>query len=315
MVCCFGLWKATGRMKRVVAVVLNWNGLDDTLECLESLRGSDYIALETVVVDNGSEDGSCAAIRERFPEVRLIENGRNLGFVKGNNVGLSAALEYGADLVLVLNNDTILETGCVAELVRVMERDASIGIVGPLMRRTLQPDLVDMGGDFDFWTGAVRLHRFVPGMEDDGIRLMGYVWGCGLMTRAEVLRSVGLFDERYVAYFEDADFCMRARTAGYRTVVATRARMVHKVGRSGERRFLWQTYMRLRNHVFFFLSYARPLQWITLVPALCLYQIPLMLLRTARLYLARQLMPRYQGRRISLWYRHKSRKTPEDDRA
>jgi GT2 family glycosyltransferase len=302
-------------LKRVVAVVLNWNGLDDTLECLESLRGNDYTALETIVVDNGSEDGSCTAIREHFPEVHVIENDRNLGFVKGNNIGLTAGLERGADFLLVLNNDTILETDCVTELVKVMERDGSIGVVGPLMRRTLQPDLVDMGGDFNFWTGAVRLYHLVPGMEGDGIWPMGYVWGCGLMTRAEVLKSVGLFDGRYVAYYEDADFCMRARAAGYRTVVATRAWMVHKVGRSGEKRFLWQTYMRLRNHVFFFLSYARPLQLITLVPALCLYQIPTTLLRTARLYLARQLMPRYRDRQISLWYRRKSRKTSRDRRA
>ena len=286
-----------------MAIVLNWNGLDDTLECLESLWRSDYPNLEVIVVDNGSEDGSCPAIREHFPDVYMIENGRNLGFVRGNNIGLAAALERGADLLLILNNDTMLEPDCVTELVKAIERDETIGIVGPLMQRTLRPDLVDMGGDFDFWTGTVILRHFASGLEGDGIQSIGYVWGCGLMTRAEVLRSVGFFDERYIAYYEDADFCMRARALGYRTVVATRARMVHKVGRSGEKRFLWQTYMRLRNHVFFFLSYARPPQLITLVPALCLYQVPLMLLRTARLYLARKLMPRYRDRPISLWYR------------
>ena len=286
-----------------MAIVLNWNGLDDTLECLESLCRSDYPNLEVIVVDNGSEDGSSPAIREHFPDVYMIENGRNLGFVRGNNIGLAAALERGADLLLILNNDTMLEPDCVTELVKAIERDETIGIVGPLMQRTLRPDLVDMGGDFDFWTGTVILRHFASGLEGDGIQPIGYVWGCGLMTRAEVLHSVGFFDERYIAYYEDADFCMRATALGYRTVVATRAWMVHKVGRSGEKRFLWQTYMRLRNHVFFFLSYARPPQLITLVPALCLYQVPLMLLRTARLYLARKLMPRYRDRPISLWYR------------
>jgi GT2 family glycosyltransferase len=290
-------------LKRVLAIVLNWNGLDDTLECLESLRQSDYPDFGAIVVDNGSEDGSCPAIREHFPEVHVIENGHNLGFVRGNNIGLTAALERGAELLLVLNNDTVLEPDCVTEMVRAMESDEIIGIVGPLMQRTLRPDLVDMGGVFDFWTGTVILHQFVSGREGDGVQPIGYVWGCGLMTRAEVLRSVGFFDERYIAYYEDADFCMRAGALGYRTVVATRAWMVHKVGRSGEKRFLWQTYMRLRNHALFFLSYAHPLQLITLVPALCLYQIPLMLLRTARLYLARKLMPRYRDRPISLWYR------------
>jgi GT2 family glycosyltransferase len=275
------------------------------LECLESLRRSDYPGLTFIVVDNGSTDGSAARIRERFPEVRIIANPRNLGFVGGNNVGLAAALDSDSDLVFVLNNDTILRPDCISELVRALRSDPSVGIVGPLMQRTIRPDLVDMGGDFDFWTGAVRLRRYAEGETVQQVLPVDYVWGCGLMVRADVLRAVGLFDPRYGAYFEDADFCMRARTQGYRTAVATKARMVHKVGRSGEKRFAWQTYMRLRNHLLFFLSYARPVQYPVLVPALLFYQAPAILVRTARLYLARKLMPRYRDRPISLWYRGK----------
>lgn len=301
--------KTTPILKKVVAIVLNWNGLIDTLECLESLQQSDYPHLEIIVVDNGSEDDSCVTIKEKFPKVYLIENERNLGFVRGNNIGMKAGLEHQTDLLLLLNNDTILEPDCVSEMVRAIESDSAIGIAGPLMQRTLQPDIVDMGGDFNFWTGSVLLWRFDSYPEKGDIRPIDYVWGCGFMIRAEVLRTVGYFDERYVAYFEDADFCMRARASGYKTVVATKARMVHKVGRSGEKRFLWQTYMRLRNHLLFFLSYARSYQLITLVPALCLYQVPWMLLQTGRLYLARKLMPRYRDRRISLWYRHRHPKT------
>ena len=292
-------------MEKVVVVVLSWNGLEDTLECLKSLCQSDYPNLEIVVVDNGSEDGSCAVIAELFPQVTLIANSRNLCFVRGNNIGLDAGLRMHADLLLLLNNDTVVEPDCISELVRALGQDEAIGIVGPLMQRTLRPDLIDMGGDFDFWTGAVILRHFVPAMECNGLFPISYVWGCGLMVRREVLERVGLLDERYIAYYEDADFCMRARALGYGTAVATRARMLHKVGRSGERRFLWQTYMRLRNHILFFVSYARPYQLFTLVPALVVYQIPVMLLRTARLYLARKLMPRYKQRPISLWYRAK----------
>ena len=290
-------------MKKVVVVVLSWNGLEDTLECLESLRCSDYPNTEMVVVDNGSEDGSCAVIRERYPGVTLIANEKNLGFVRGNNIGLEHGMGRGADLLLLLNNDTVVAPDCISELVAAIERDRATGIVGPLMQRTLRPDLVDMGGDFDFWTGTVILRHFVAGMEGDGLYPITYVWGCGLMVRRDVLERVGLLDERYVAYFEDADFCKRAWAMGFATAVATRARMVHKIGRSGEKRFLWQTYMRMRNHVLFFVSYAKPYQLPTLVPALIFYQVPAMLLRTARLYLARKIMPRYWDRPISLWYR------------
>ena len=293
----------TDTAKKVAVVVLNWNGLAETIECLESLHQSDYPRLEVIVVDNGSTDGSCPAIKERFPDVCLIENQSNWGFVRGNNRGMADGLERGADLLFVLNNDTILRPDCITELVNAIEGDPTIGIVGPLMQRTLRPDLVDMGGDFNFWTGDVRLRHFVLSIGGGDVQPIDYVWGCGLMVRAEVVQSIGLFAERYGAYYEDADFCMRARAVGYRTVVATRAWMVHKVGRSGEKRFLWQTHMRLRNHVLFFLSHARPHHYLSLVPALFLYQIPLMLVRAARLYLARKLMPRYQDRPISLWYR------------
>ena len=287
----------------VAVIVLNWNGREDTLECLQSLRRSDCPATSVIVVDNGSADGSVRAVRDLFPEIRIIENGRNLGFVGGNNVGLRAALAQGADLVFVLNNDTVLHPTCISELVRALDQDPAVGIVGPLMQRTIRPDLVDMGGNFDFRLGSVHLLRFIEGETPSGLLPIDYVWGCGLMVRAEVLQSVGLFDPRYGAYYEDADFCMRARAHGYRTAVATQARMVHKIGRSGEKRFAWQTAMRLRNHLLFFLSYAQPRQYPLLVPALLLFQFPSMCVRTARLYLARKLMPRYRDRPISLWYR------------
>ncbi len=215
-------------MRKVIAVVLNWNGLEDTLQCLRSLRRSDYPNLKIIVVDNGSDDGSCPAIKKHFPEVVLIENGRNLGFVRGNNIGLVAGLERGADLLFVLNNDTVLSPDCISELVKAIQQDETIGIVGPLMRRTLRPELVDMGGDFNFWTGTVILRHFTPNDRRLTTQPIDYVWGCGLMVRAEVLHVVGFFDERYVAYYEDADFCMRARALGYQTVVATRACMLKK---------------------------------------------------------------------------------------
>lgn len=294
-------------MKRVAAIVLNWNGLDDTVECLESLRLNDYPCLEIIVVDNGSVDRSVEVIRERFPEVHVIENGRNLGFVKGNNIGLLAALERGAELLVLLNNDTVLRPDCIRELVEALHRDESIGVSGPLMQRTLHSNLIEMGGDFNFWTGLVHLRYFDPAVQDEGIQYIDYVWGCGLMVRAEVLAKVGLLDERYTAYYEDADFCKRARIGGYRTVVATRAWMVHKWGRSGEKRFVWQTYLRLRNHWLFFLRYARPYQWVTLLPALTFYYTPDLFLQTVRVYVARKVMPRYRDRSISLWFRPPTR--------
>ncbi|MGQ9627043.1 MAG: glycosyltransferase family 2 protein [Anaerolineae bacterium] len=297
--------KANEFWPRVAVIVLNWNGLEDTLECLESLRRLDYPNYEVILVDNGSADGSPEVIRKHFPEVKIIENRANLGFVAGNNVGMAFALMDGADCIFLLNNDTHVDENCLRELARAAKSSPEIGIVGPLMHRIFQPEITDMGGDFNFWTGSVRLRRF--NRKGEKLQPIDYVWGCGFFVKAEVLREIGLFDPCYVAYFEDADFCMRARARGYRTVVATNAQMWHKIGRSGEKRFLWQTYMRLRNHFHFFLSHARPYHYLTLIPALLFYQMPMFLIRSLRLYLARKLMPKYRDRPISLWYREQTR--------
>lgn len=288
---------------KVSIIVLNWNGLEDTIECLESLRRLSYPNYDVIVVDNGSEDGSPRVIRKRFPEVILIENEANLGFVRGNNVGMAQALQDGADYLFLLNNDTYVDEDCLTELARVAASDPSIGVVGPLMQRHFQPSIIDMGGDFDFWTGNVHLRRFNEQLDGADMLPIDYVWGCGFFVKAQVVREVGLFDPKYVAYYEDAAFCMRARAKGYRTIVALKAHIWHKIGRCGEKRFLWQSYMRIRNHILFFLTHARLYQYIALLPALFLYQVPMLLFRTLRLYFARKVMPKYRDRPISLWYR------------
>lgn len=130
-----------GELPLVYVLILNWNRRDDTVECLESLRAVKFPRLATVVVDNGSTDGSVCHIRDHFPEVTVIENRVNLGFAGGNNVGIQYALKMGADAVLLLNNDTIVAPDFVDELVRVCATDPRIGMCGSTIlyysRRTL----------------------------------------------------------------------------------------------------------------------------------------------------------------------------------
>src|SRR5436190_7401977 len=114
----------------VAVIVLNWNGRDDTLACLESLAGLNYDNFQVMVVDNGSTDGSVGAIRPRFPGVEIIETGRNLGFAEGNNVGIRLALDRGMDYVFLLNNDTVVDPSLLSELVAAAERCPEGGIFG-----------------------------------------------------------------------------------------------------------------------------------------------------------------------------------------
>jgi GT2 family glycosyltransferase len=223
-------------------------------------------------------------------------------------------LEHGAGWILLLNNDVIMEPGALAEMIRVGEETPDTGIVGPAMQRTLRPDLIDLGGDLDFRWGRVLLRQYAPSLNGHDKLPVDYVWGCTLMARRAVFERIGGLEPVYVAYFEDAELCLRAARLGYRTVTALRARVVHQVGRSGEKRFAWQTYLRMRNHALFFLRLGKSRHWPTLIPALILVQLPLIFVRSVRVYLARKIRRRkYADRPITLWgYNgHVQRPTPK----
>lgn len=296
----------------VAVVVVTWNGVEDTLHCLTALRRLRTPGVAVVLVDNASRDGTPATVRRYFPEVAVIENATNRGYVEANNQGIAWALAAGAEWVLLLNNDVTLAPDALDEMLAVSEEAPGAGILGPRMQRTLRPDIVDLGGDLDFTWGNVRLRRYEPWMADRRWLPVDYVWGCVLLARAEVFRQVGLLDPVYVAYFEDADLCVRARKAGFRTVVALRADSTHKVGGAGEKRFLWQTAYRLRNHALFFLRATAGWQRLTLIPALLGYHFPFILLQSTRAYLARRLRRRkYAARPITLWGYERALEPPE----
>ncbi|MDH3197257.1 MAG: glycosyltransferase family 2 protein [Candidatus Krumholzibacteria bacterium] len=254
---------------RVVVIVLTWNGRDLTLECLESLRSVRAAGVEVVVVDNASSDGTAAAVRERHGDgVTLIENGANLGFSAGNNVGIAYALRRGARFMLLLNNDTAVDPDFIDELLRPLERDPRVGITGPKIYYYTPRDRIWFAG------GEVRMARGLArhvGIREtdrgqyDAPREVDYVTGCALMARREVYEEIGLLDPSYAAYFEDTDLCMRARRAGYGLLYVPTAKVWHKIsastgGQLGRRKIA----RRLRSGARFFWRYARPYHWLTI---------------------------------------------------
>jgi len=139
----------------VIVVVVNWNGLADTLECLGSLARLDYPNYDTVVVDNGSTDGSVPAIRERFELVMVVENSENLGYAGGNNIGLEHAMRRGADYALLLNNDTLVAPDCLCRLVAAAQADPEVGMAGPIIYYRDLPDVIwSPGGAIDWRRGS-----------------------------------------------------------------------------------------------------------------------------------------------------------------
>jgi GT2 family glycosyltransferase len=217
----------------VCIIVLNWNGRADTLACLASLERLTYPAYEVVVVDNGSTDGSAAAIRTAYPQVTLIETGENLGYVGGNNVGLEHAKKMGADYALLLNNDTAVASDFLSLLVEAAESDSAIGIVGPTIYYFDRPNIVwSAGGAIDWSRGCTRmigLDEVDQGQFGQVPRRVDFVTGCALLIKMGLVEQVGLLDPRFFAYYEETEWCVRAARAGSKTAHVPQAKVWHKI--------------------------------------------------------------------------------------
>ena len=218
-------------MTQVSIVIVSYNTREDLARCLDSLHGSPPAAThEIVVVDNGSTDGSADTVR-RFPNVRLIESGGNVGFARANNIGIRATVSVN---LLVLNSDTIVPAGALDRLLAELDANPDVAVVGPR--------IVDGQGRAELSFGRMigplnefRQKRLGRGPVDELTRRRGYPdWvsaACMLVRRADA-EAVGLFDERYFMYTEDVDFCAAIRARGRKVLFAPEIEIVHLRGRS-----------------------------------------------------------------------------------
>jgi GT2 family glycosyltransferase len=240
---------------RVAIIVLNWNGLVDTLECLESLTHLDYPAYEVVIVDNGSTDGSVSAIRARYSKAAIIETGENLGYTGGNNAGLRYALERHVDYFLLLNNDTEVAPDFLRRLVEAAEADPRIGVVGPTIYYHDRPDVIwSAGGAIDWGRGSTRmagLDEREEGQFGTEPRSVDFATGCAMLVRRAVVEHVGTLDERFFAYYEETEWCVRIARAGYKIVHVPMAKVWHKISPSAREDLPFVHYYMTRNRLLF----------------------------------------------------------------
>jgi GT2 family glycosyltransferase len=193
-----------------------------------------------LIVDNGSTDDSVVRMKEAHPDINILETGKNLGFSGGNNVGIQYALDRHAELVWLLNNDTIVDAGALSAMVAAVEIDKRIGAVGSVIHYMDRPDQIQAwgGGRVNVWFGRSR-HYLAP-VDDEQI---GYITGASLLLRVSAIKEVGLLDEGFFMYWEDADFGLRLRTAGWRLTVARESKVWHKeAGTLGVRSPIVETY-------------------------------------------------------------------------
>lgn len=236
--------------KKVYIIVLNWNGKNDTLDCLKSLRSTDYENYKIIVVDNGSEDDSAAAVRKEFPDVEIVETGKNLGFAGGNNVGIEYAIKQGTDYVFLLNNDTTVDPAYLKTLVEAAEKYPQAGALGSKIYYHSEPERI--------WFAGGKINRLCNkgehiGLDEidkgqyDQIQEVGYLTGCALLIRREIVERVGILENDYFLYYEDVDYSLRIKNAGYKILYVPASKIYHKVSRATKAGSSSYIYYHVRN--------------------------------------------------------------------
>ncbi len=272
----------------VHVVTLTWNQRQRILRCLESLHGLTYPRLKLLVVDNGSSDGTPAAIADRYPEVHTLINATNLGFSGGFNVGLRHLLDQGAEYIFLVNNDTRAAPDLIDRLMSWIDLP-HVGMVAPkIFRADDEARIWSVGGDCHPLTlemthtgdGMLDLGQWSRPIDRD------YIVGCAFLVKRSLLDTVGLFDERFrPIYYEDSDLCLRARQAGFRLVLAPEAHLWHDgVGSAGGPDTPRHRYLMSRNSVFFFRKHVRGWRWLIVFP----YRLGSAVKITIRLAIARR---------------------------
>jgi hypothetical protein len=246
----------------VINIVLNYNRKDDTLACLASLAANTYQNQKTIVLDNGSTDGTVPAIRSAFPDVQVIDLTENRGYAGNNNVGIRAALDQGADWVFVLNEDTILDPECISNLVQIGESDSRIGIVGPMVYHFDTPDIIQSaGGLFD---NNLRGYHIAQNAPDKGQfpqpHLVDWISGCAIMVRRAAIEEVGMIDERFFYYVEEAEWCLRTKEAGWKILHVPGAKLWHKGVQLDYKPKPSVTYYATRNRLLLLSKHHAPLK-------------------------------------------------------
>lgn len=281
-------------MTKVFIVILNFNGWQNTIECLKSIQKLALpkdIIIEPLVVDNASSDDSVKKIKEEFPKLVMIENQLNLGFTGGCNEGARYALKNGADYVMLLNNDTIVHSNLIKNLLEQFDNDSVGGVVPKIYfakgyefhkdryKSSEKGRVIWYAGGKMDWNNLVGKNvgvdevdhgQFDVRMETD------LATGCCFLVRSDVLKNVGLFNDRYYLYYEDADLSERIKKAGFKIIYTPAAIVWHKNAESSGVGSVLHDYYISRNRLMFGMNYA-PIR-----TKLALLRESLSLLRTGR---------------------------------
>ncbi len=224
---------STASTPQIAIIILNWNGWQDTIECLTSIANIAYPNYRVIIVDNHSNDGSTQKIRQSFPDIRIIQNDKNLGFSEGNNVGIREALDSQAEYIFMLNNDTVLDPSIFSHLLREAMSNNGLAIYSPRIHSYSSPNEVCFGGAQ--WLPKKARFRLLTSTNTNfpysatTIYKTEFAMGCAMFFNRQVPEKIGLLDSIFFLNWEEVDWCTRAQKAGIPTFHVPRAKVLHKI--------------------------------------------------------------------------------------
>ena len=214
----------------VAIIIVNWNSYSFTFDCITSLKKCNYPNFKIILVDNGSTDFSIEKLSKDFKEIDIIKNKSNLGFTGGNNIAISRALKENFDYVMLLNNDTKVNSDFLSFLVRRLENENNLGAIQPLILQMEDKNKIwNAGGSFIRLIGLSNVVDKGKNIKSINLNKHYSEWisGCCIMLKSKVIREVGLLDNSFFAYFEDVDWSLRIKNEGYLLGIDYRSIIYH----------------------------------------------------------------------------------------
>lgn len=267
-------------MPSVYIIIVNWNGFEDTYECIKSVLNILYNNYTIIVVDNGSDRNESEGLARRFTEVIALRSETNLGFAGGNNLGIKYALGKGADYILLLNNDTIVEKDFLDILVNNASENQNIGLAVPKINYYSDPSKVWYAG------GYINKFRGVALTEGSGKsdskytedKFVTFATACCLLIDKRVINDIGLMDESYFLYLEDADYCIRSYKCGYKILFVAQSKIYHKINKSTTKENNYvPLYYNTRNRLTFIKKFYKNIFYLSLLYMLCIFSLKSMI--------------------------------------
>lgn len=249
----------------IFVILVNYNGLNDTISCLNSLKHMEG-CVSVIVVDNASDKTEWLDLKDLFPKIHVIHSDINLGFSGGNNLGIQYAIESGAEYIILLNNDTVVNHSFLSQLLQAVETDC---ILVPKMMYFNNPDIIWYGGGYFNKFSGRAIHRNMnckDTMDQTPSQYCTFATGCCMFIPVSIIQTIGLLDETYFMYCEDCEYCLRILKNRKRIKYVPSAVLWHKVSQStGGDESSFSIYYMTRNR-FYYLKKYKSYFYLTAIP-------------------------------------------------